>query len=417
MVQSVLFLLFGFLSAILLALMVAPAIWRRAVFLTKRRIEASQPLSLNELRAEKDQVRAEAAMDIRRLEIQRRSLNDKTVVLRKNIDKQLDQIKDLEEKKSAQAKAIEGFEADIAALNGKFDDQVLDNQKLADKLTSACDQIEVKIAENDHLARLYDEASLVSSNRQIDLVAAEAKVEQLAGEIDALKTVRGELETQLRDLSAASKIGERASELQIRKIDKLESRLEKMVATLSDAEEKVSRREKELSRLKEKLKEQRNSDTALQNQLADAEKEYAKMEKLLAMKSGEHDVPQENDIGKLQTRIGQLEEERVRLETRLKAVVGENQNLKREQGVNNMPAVVTGDDEQKENAELRTQINHLAAEIVNLTALLSGPNSDISGIVRDDKGRSETISRSSSIADRVRALREAAVAAHHTGAE
>ena len=46
-IQSILFFVLGFLCAGFLALMVAPAIWRRAVALTRKRIEASVPLTLD----------------------------------------------------------------------------------------------------------------------------------------------------------------------------------------------------------------------------------------------------------------------------------------------------------------------------------------------------------------------------------
>jgi hypothetical protein len=57
LLQSVLIFTFGFLAAALLALMAAPAMWRRAVYLTRKRIEAALPLSINELNAEKDAAR------------------------------------------------------------------------------------------------------------------------------------------------------------------------------------------------------------------------------------------------------------------------------------------------------------------------------------------------------------------------
>ena len=68
LVQSVLFFALGFLCAGFLALMVAPAVWRRAVALTRRRIEASIPLTRSEIQADKDRIRAEYAMATRRLE-------------------------------------------------------------------------------------------------------------------------------------------------------------------------------------------------------------------------------------------------------------------------------------------------------------------------------------------------------------
>ena len=58
----------GFLTAGLLALLFLPAFWRRAVRLSTRRLEMLMPLSMDEVVAERDAVRADAAMRERRLE-------------------------------------------------------------------------------------------------------------------------------------------------------------------------------------------------------------------------------------------------------------------------------------------------------------------------------------------------------------
>jgi chromosome segregation ATPase len=63
------FFALGALAASLIMLMVMPAIWRRAVRLTKKRIEAATPITLAEFRADKDQLRAEFALSTRRLEM------------------------------------------------------------------------------------------------------------------------------------------------------------------------------------------------------------------------------------------------------------------------------------------------------------------------------------------------------------
>ena len=67
--EAILYFVLGFLIAGLLALMISPAIWNRAVYLTKKKIENSVPLTLNEIQADKDQLRAEFAMSTRRLEL------------------------------------------------------------------------------------------------------------------------------------------------------------------------------------------------------------------------------------------------------------------------------------------------------------------------------------------------------------
>ena len=77
MIQSLLFYGFGFVSALLVALLIAPAFWRRAVRLTERRVQATIPLTMNEIQAEKDALRAGFAMATRRLEMKVESLKDR----------------------------------------------------------------------------------------------------------------------------------------------------------------------------------------------------------------------------------------------------------------------------------------------------------------------------------------------------
>ena len=59
----------GFLLAALSVLIVVPLVHDRAVRLTMRRLEATIPLSMAELQADKDLQRAEFAMSTRRLEL------------------------------------------------------------------------------------------------------------------------------------------------------------------------------------------------------------------------------------------------------------------------------------------------------------------------------------------------------------
>ena len=58
----------GFLFSGLLTLLFLPAFWRRAVRLSTRRIEMQMPLTMTEIVAERDQLRAEFAMEQRRIE-------------------------------------------------------------------------------------------------------------------------------------------------------------------------------------------------------------------------------------------------------------------------------------------------------------------------------------------------------------
>ncbi len=82
MLAAALFFLLGALVAVLGALLLVPLVWRKAQSLAWREAEATMPMSLPEIRAETDRVRAEAAMAIRRVELQAASAREEAATAR-----------------------------------------------------------------------------------------------------------------------------------------------------------------------------------------------------------------------------------------------------------------------------------------------------------------------------------------------
>ena len=78
MMELIMFFALGFLAASLVALVLLSAVWHRAVRLTTKRIEGAIPVSMAEIQADKDQLRAEFAMSTRRLETSVEQLKLKT---------------------------------------------------------------------------------------------------------------------------------------------------------------------------------------------------------------------------------------------------------------------------------------------------------------------------------------------------
>ena len=78
MIEPIMYLAIGFLVSMLFGLMIVPLVHNRAVRLTTRRLEAATPLSMAEIQADKDQLRAEFAMSARRLEMSVEQLKNKT---------------------------------------------------------------------------------------------------------------------------------------------------------------------------------------------------------------------------------------------------------------------------------------------------------------------------------------------------
>jgi dsDNA-specific endonuclease/ATPase MutS2 len=108
--------------------------------------------------------------------------------------------------------------------------------------------------------------------------------------------------------------------------------------------------------------------------------------------------------------IGKLNEERERMEARLTSLTRENKKLRSDLGSYERLKSEGWDDERRENALLREQINDLAAEVVNLTSALDGPESPIRKAIAEsvERAASDPRNKITSLADRVRALQKAA---------
>jgi DNA anti-recombination protein RmuC len=111
--------------------------------------------------------------------------------------------------------------------------------------------------------------------------------------------------------------------------------------------------------------------------------------------------------------MAKLTADRTRIEGRLKTLVEENKKLRKDVETYERTKSDDWDDERRENALLREQINDLAAEVVGLTIALDGPDSPIrkalgeSPSIDGTPGPAETIVN---LADRVRALQKTAAA-------
>ena len=68
MIQAIMLVTLGFLTASLIGLIIAPSLWSRAYRLSRKQLEMSLPLSLSEIEAAQDRLRASYAVKLRRLE-------------------------------------------------------------------------------------------------------------------------------------------------------------------------------------------------------------------------------------------------------------------------------------------------------------------------------------------------------------
>jgi hypothetical protein len=120
MIEAIMYFGIGFLLAALLGLVVIPLVHGRAVRLTMRRLEAATPLSMAEVLAEKDQLRAAFAMSTRRLEISVEQLRDRTATQLSELSRKTDEINRLTAQLGEKSTTIVALEAHDKALRDKL---------------------------------------------------------------------------------------------------------------------------------------------------------------------------------------------------------------------------------------------------------------------------------------------------------
>lgn len=390
-VQSILFFVLGFLCAGFLALLVAPAVWRRAVALTSRRIEGSAPLTRAEIAAEKDQVRAAFAMEARRLEMTAEALQDKAAGQAVEIGRLGQQLAAAAAGNARKDEAIAALEARAAALEAGIGEREEKLAQLAGDLAGAEKLIERRGGEMDKLGQMYDEASFLASSRQIELVAREAELEKLAADMLALRNQRKEAEARSREIVAESRTAREALKAEQKRVADLDKRIERLLGVVAEREERLERRERELVRLREKLKGAPSARVGTQ----------AAGAKAVAA------PPRASEIDRATAR---LDAGRARLEARLEKLADESRKAT-EGAARNGSGRGERPGEGREGAELRNELADLAAEAVHLAALRDGPASPILKALAADEGRAAPAAdgrrRAVSLAERVRALQKA----------
>lgn len=260
MIQTALIFILGFLAAGFLAVLVAPVIWQRAVVLTRRRLEAALPLTMAEISADKDAVRAEYAMMARRLEMTIKGLRQEIIAQSLAIEQAQSEARNASQTLSATETMRALLEERGQGLELDLEKTKAEVERLSAALADGELHVAQQLTELESLGAMYDEASFTASNPQIELVAQEAKIETMREEISALKETRRQVETQLRDAGLQNSAQERALDEERRRSKMLEQKNSELVSALSDVQEKLERREREFKRRRSKGGEQQPDD-------------------------------------------------------------------------------------------------------------------------------------------------------------
>src|SRR5262245_53061896 len=187
MIEPIMFFGLGFLVASLIGLIIIPLVHARAVRLTARRLESATPVSMIEIQADKDQLRAEFAMSTRRLEMSVEQLKTKSTSQLAELGKKSDAINRLKielGEKSATIFALEAREKALKdQLNATEDELAIKTTALREAERSLAD----RQAEFSKLTGQFDDKAVTAAGQSIEIVALRTQIDTLQDQVSTLK--------------------------------------------------------------------------------------------------------------------------------------------------------------------------------------------------------------------------------------
>lgn len=384
MVEPIMYLAIGFLLSILCGLAIMPLVHNRAVRLTTRRLEAATPLSMAEIQADKDQLRAEFAMSARRLEMSVDQLKNKTTSQLAELGKKSDAINRMKIELGEKNATIFALEAREKAVK----EQLRATEEEFNAKTEALRAAGIALADKQaELARINSELSdrsMMAESRQVELLAVRAQIEELKNRVgDAEKEFaatqarlaqeRTESETASRELADARGRVENLSQ----RVTELDRQLIVQVKEAEMLSDRVADLEGRLATQGKLLAERDYENNQLRQANESSERTIKELRVELAALSG----------GKSSAAFEALRGEKTALEEQLRTARDERAKLQRDINAIQQQAESSWATERMENALLRERINDIAAEVAKLAMQLEGPNSPIEALLAAEAGQ------------------------------
>jgi chromosome segregation ATPase len=187
MIESIMFFVGGFLVAGLLALVLISFVHNRAVRLTLRRLEDAIPVSLAEIQADKDKLRAEFAMSSRRLEMNVEQLKAKATQQLGELARKSEAIAKLKAELAEKIAITDELEARARSLGIQLHDTA---HEYAAHSATAETTAQALAASEAGLTRATSEIgdlALTAETQKVEIAALKAQVEQFKARIDELQ--------------------------------------------------------------------------------------------------------------------------------------------------------------------------------------------------------------------------------------
>ncbi|KEY05632.1 hypothetical protein [Brucella inopinata] len=220
----------GVLVAVFVVVLLGPSVWRRAFFLARRQVQAELPITLAEIRADRDGLRAEHAVAVSKLEQLLKLERGKTAEQKVTLARQQDDLK-----------RIPLLEQNIARLEKRLGEEEKGAAEARQARDRALEKAEILQAELERVQGHYVALESLADTLRIEISAHEAEISRLMSEITEMRHDRKDATARYNELSTQLTAAQTKLKSETRRNGELQQKLEKLISELSDAQEKLER--------------------------------------------------------------------------------------------------------------------------------------------------------------------------------
>jgi chromosome segregation ATPase len=425
MIEPIMYLAIGFLVSMLFGLMIVPLVHNRAVRLTTKRLEAATPLSMAEIQADKDQLRAEFAMSARRLEMSVEQLKNKTTSQLAELGKKTDAINRMKVELGEKNATIFQLEAREKAIKEQLRATEEEFSAKTDSLRSAEQALREKQADLTRLNADLNDRSVMAESRQVELVAVRTQIQELKSRVTEAEKEYSSTHARLAQ--------ERSDSVNVsRELAEARSRVENLSQRVTDLDRQLIAQVKEAEMLGNRVNELEGRLSTQGKLLTEREYENNQLKQSSeiaerTIKDLRMEIAALNEGGR-SPGVEKLRADKAAVEEQLRVAREERARLQRDMNAIQQQAESSWQTERMENALLRERINDIAAEVAKLAMQLEGPNSAIEAMLaaepapamprpaNDTTAAERPAEGGGTLAERIRALQAHASRARQQGA-
>lgn len=395
-------------------MVVAPAIYRRVVKLTERRMRSTVPLNAAEIKAAKDMERAAFAAENARISVELRNEREQLTEQRAGNSRLSDTVVKMRSQNVELQGSLEDLKEESGSLRSNLRIEEGKLEKAQGTLKAAQKNNNDKEKQILSMLQKANYLSTEMDSLRIESATKDTESENLRSTIDSLRNEHRRLRNNQSELQNRADRLKVELDVERQKTIKLEKHIDTAATQIANRDQKLETRNDEIKRLKDKMGAVKTEASDLRKSLKTSETERRTLERKLQQvekRLSEHedrpsiehqsvqiDIPKPTPVFKQTSKIAK---EELLFRTLSQSEIAERvERLRRRH--NDLIEDLKRKTDNNLDSEHRRELAEIAAMMIDLTAAREGETSKIHDVLRDHTPTKPGSGKRPNLADRAK---------------